>query len=287
MRSTHVYAQGLTHTMWGSTESEPMDLELDLYLPEGAPENRPAMVLIHGGGFVGGSRTQGQIVAFAEYFASRGWVCISVDYRIARDRGTVPSAWAEYVADNVPMERRNQAMALYPAARDSRAAIRWLHSRAAMYQINPDYVGVMGGSAGAALAIMAGVTEPEDYRDELSVEEDPTLASTHLDASSRIVVILDYWGPITLVTSLSAIYGRERFDPTDAPVNIVHGTEDPTVEFSHAENLRDAYMRTGVSYAFEPLEGQGHGAWRARIDGQGLPRNGFDFVTTQLELSVE
>ena len=287
MRSTHVYAQGLTHERWGGAESEAMDLELDLYLPQGAPDNRPALVLIHGGGFTGGSRAQDQIVTYAEHFASRGWVCISVDYRLARNRGTVPEEWSDYVRDNVPMERRNQALALYPAARDSRAAIRWLHSRAGMYQINPDYVSVMGGSAGAALAIMAGITEPEDYRDELSMEEDPTLASTNPTASSRVVAILDYWGGATLVTSLDRIYGRDRFDATDAPVNIVHGTADPTVDFSEAEFLRDAYMRTGVSYAFEPLEGAGHGPWGARIDGQSLPENGFDFLTAQIGLTVE
>ena len=153
--------------------------------------------------------------------------------------------------------------------------------------IRDSYVSVMGGSAGAALAIMAGVTEPEDYRDELTAEEDSTLASTNPGASSRVVAILDYWGGVTLVRSLSTVYGYDRFDPTDAPINIVHGTEDPTVAFSNAENLRDAYMRTGASYVFEPLEGAGHGAWGARIDGQRLPENAFGFLTEQLALVVE
>ena len=41
----------------------------------------------------------------------------------------------------------------------------------------------------------------------------------------------------------------DRFDATDAPISIVHGTEDPTVLFEQAEEIKAEYDKTGVDYA--------------------------------------
>ena len=285
--SEDVYARGLTRQSWAAETGTPMDLPVDVYRPKDAPPNRPALVIVHGGGFTGGSRKQERLVEFARFFTSRGWVCISIDYRLARNRGSVPQAWGEFVVNNVPQERRNQALAMYPAARDTKAGIRWLYSKAAEFRINTNYVTVMGGSAGAALSIMAGVTNPEDFRDELTIEQDETLTSAHLDQPSDVVAILDYWGGPTHMTLLEGAYGHERFDQDDAPINIVHGTADPTVPFELAEEIRDEYIATGVDHAFHPLNGAGHGAWGASIDGKNLRENAFEFVTGRLGLTVD
>lgn len=79
LSSTHVYAQGLQHSAWGGGTTTPVDLVLDLYEPEGAPAGRPALVIVHGGGFSGGLRTQAELRSFAEYFTSRGWVSTRSD----------------------------------------------------------------------------------------------------------------------------------------------------------------------------------------------------------------
>ena len=57
-----------------------------------------------------------------------------------------------------------------------------------------------------------------------------------------------------------------------------HGTNDATVDFAEAENLRAAYEVTGVPYAWHPLEGVGHGAWRATIDGAPLVESAAEFI---------
>jgi len=285
--TTETYGQGLSHSEWGGGTTESVDLVLDVYEPTDAPGRRPAMVVIHGGGFTGGRRTQGQIRGFAEAFASRGWVSFSIDYRVAGDKGTVPAEWLEYV-DGLDLESRSreQALAMYPSARDAKAAIRWLYANAETYQIDTDYISVIGGSAGSFLAIMLGVTEGTDYRDEVSLEDDPTLSSTHLDQPAQIHTIIDHWGGVTHIEALELVWGLERFDTTDAPVSIVHGTEDPTVLFSHAERLRDAYTETGVAFDFHPLEGAGHGPWRAEVDGLSLVDLALAFVIEQQGLTT-
>ncbi len=286
LTSTHVYGEGLQHSDWGSGTTTPVALQLDLFEPQGAPAGRPALVIVHGGGFTGGSRTQPELVSFAEYFASRGWVSISIDYRLLGDHGTLPSQWAQYVQNEVLPADQGQAAALYPAARDAKAAVRWLYANAAAYQINTDYVTAMGGSAGAYLAIVLGVTDPQDFRDEVPASADPTLATTHLDQPSRVRTVIDHWGGLAHLRILEALDGRSRFDVTDPPMSIVHGTNDPTVPFTEAEALRDAYLSTGVPFAFHPLDGRGHGPWDATVGGMTLEELAMAFVVEQRALTV-
>lgn len=284
--STVVYAEGLEHSDWTEASTGTVELRLDVYEPVDAPPGRPAMMMIHGGGFVGGSRTDNNMVAFAEYFASRGWVAMSIDYRLAGVHGTVPDAWAELVQAVVPAQQRNQAYALYPAARDAKAAMRWLHAHAEDYGIDTRFVTTLGGSAGSYLAIMLGVTDPEDFRDEISPDDDPTLATTNLESAADVHTIIDHWGGLSHMEILELLDGQSRFDDTDAPVSIVHGTADATVAFAEAETLRDAYVETGVAFDFHPLEGAGHGAWGSVVDGMTLDALAFGFVLEQQALTV-
>ena len=58
-------------------------LDLDVYQPTGAglPAQSPAIVLMHGGFFVSGSKTTSNMIALANEFASRGSVAVSINYR--------------------------------------------------------------------------------------------------------------------------------------------------------------------------------------------------------------
>ncbi len=92
----------------------------------------PAILLIHGGGW-----QKRQIEAdkpMAERLAARGYVVTQVAYRLSTD-------------------------AKYPAAiHDCKAALRFMRANAAKYQIDPERIGVMGGSAGGHLSGLMGMT---------------------------------------------------------------------------------------------------------------------------------
>lgn len=286
-KSTHIYAQGMAYEYWGDTSGAAIDLLLDLYIPEDAPGLRPAAIFIHGGGFVGGTREQGALPRMAETLASRGWVCISVDYRLAGDHGMVPQAWLDYGQDQpVSPKERNQGLAIYAASRDVKAALRWLTARADSYAVDVTKLTALGGSAGAVLAVMLGATEPEDFRDELTASEDPTLLTTTLDAPSDVHSIVDFWGSAVAVEILEEVYGVTRFDSGDAPLLIIHGTEDPTVPFEKALQLEEIWTDTGVPFESHALIGAGHGAWNRTIDGQPLVEIAFDFIVRQQGLVV-
>ena len=284
-----VYGQGLADDRGANAgEGEPMDLKGDLYLPQGIEGPRPALLIVHGGGFTFGSRSMGALVDYAEYFAARGWVVFSISYRLAGDDGTVPEAWTEAMQEyfTLPGEAAI-GKSIYPATRDAKAAVRFLQANAAEYDISPDHIATSGGSAGAHISVGLGATDPEDFRDEISVERDPTLETTHLDESGEVQAVLDFWGaPDAVIGAKMAFGGPSRWDANDAPVLIVHGTLDPIVPIAEGKEIRDAYKESGAPYKYAPLRGRGHSAWTARYDGKNLRELGHAFLLKHMDVEM-
>ena len=281
-----VYAEALSHESINSTNATTIPLKLDVYVPDNDIENRPVYMFIHGGGFAGGTKQQARIINWANYYTSRGWVFISIDYRLKRDKGTVPKEWADYTV-NVPKNKAAQFLAVYPALRDAKSALRWVVANANTYNINTNYITVGGGSAGAAAAIGIGISNQEDFRDEIHSKKDPTLTSTNLEQSYQIRTIIDLWGGKTTLDALKGVFGHHRFDSNDPSLFIAHGTKDPTVPFSRAEDLKSIYEANEVPFVYYPLIGKGHGAWGAKVHNKHLDELAFDFIVEQQNLIVE
>ena len=281
------YSQGLRHQTLNSASYSIVDLKLDVYKPLGNTKKRPAILLIHGGSFSGGDKSDVDIVNLANYFASRGWVAFSINYRLLGDKGTVPTQWVQYAQNSVPNVNQSQFLAMYPAHRDAKAAIRWLIANANNYNIDTNYITVGGGSAGAIVATTLGVTNSTDFTNEISLDTDPTLATTNLNKTYTIKTILDFWGSGVAVTETNNIYKYQRFDRSDAPIMIAHGTADSTVKYTSAIELRDIYTSTGAAYKLYPLVNRGHEPWDAIVNGKKLAELSFDFIVAQQKLVVE
>ena len=73
-----------------------MDLYLELFQPTdpSAPDPAPAVILVHGGGFVSGDRNNTTLIQLCEEFADRGYVCLSIDYRLAGDDPVIGPAFS-------------------------------------------------------------------------------------------------------------------------------------------------------------------------------------------------
>ena len=95
----------------------------------------------------------------------------------------------------------------YPAVRDLKAAIRFVRANAEKYGVDPSRIVVSGGSAGATNSVAAGVTFDDDYNRELTVKQDPTLATTHQDQNSSVQCVVAHWS-----TDLEA-YLPQMVDP--------------------------------------------------------------------------
>src|SRR4029079_16533364 len=110
-------------------------LLLDVYLPD-EPEPatlRPAILQVHGGGWITGSRTE-QGIPLLNHLARHGWVGFNIDYRLS-PRATFP--------DHVV---------------DVKRAIAWVREHAAEYGAAPDFICLPGGSPGGPLCALAALT---------------------------------------------------------------------------------------------------------------------------------
>ena len=113
-----------------------LELKMDIYTPEGDDSAaRPLLLMMHGGSFFVGHKTEPGQVGWCEYFASLGYVAVSIDYRL----GFRPS-------------RKDLAAAEDRAFEDADAALQYLLAREDL-RIDPDRIFAAGTSAGAMLAL--------------------------------------------------------------------------------------------------------------------------------------
>ena len=281
-----IYGHGLSHDSFKLENPKQIPLKLDVYTPENDFSNRPIVVLIHGGGFRGGSKEKLPFIAMSNFFAARGWVVFNINYRLLKDFGSVPEIWGAYVDKQTIPSKRMQNKAVYPALRDAKAALRWVIANKKKYGINTDYITVGGGSAGAFSAVGVGITENDDYRDELTVKQDPTLLSTNLNELFEVRTILNFWGGKGCVDAINIFKDKQLYNKDNPSLFIAHGTEDLIVNYQEAEELADIYEVTGAPYVLYPLEGKGHGPWNYNQDGKSLGDLALQFIIDQQNLKV-
>ena len=298
------YADGLVHDN-ASTTPFAAPQKLDMYYPDNENTNRPVYMFIHGGGFKSGTKTKPEIIAAANYFASRGWVFASVDYRTTEDLGMIagktpdelmayyqgiaPQEWIEHALQQAESPDQVQtSTAMYTAQRDSKAALRWIVANADRYNINPNYITVGGASAGAITTLALGMSNNEDFRDEISVDDDPTLNTTNLDQEYTVENMVYYWGSSVKLDLFEAVYGVNRYDSDDPNLFMAHGTNpDPVTPYEGSVQLQEKCNDLGIYTQLVTLEGHGHGAWGAQVDGKGLSELSFDFIVERSSLIVQ
>ncbi len=307
-----IYANGLSHNE-SSTVPFSIPLKLDVYYPSNNSTNRPVYMFIHGGGFTGGIKHKPEIVDMANYYASRGWVFVSIDYRTTEELGTIqgltpeellvyyrgiaPQEWIEFALQGAQAWAEVQkATAMYLAQRDAKAALRWIVANANNYNINKDFITVGGASAGAITTIALGISNQEDFRDEITVLEDPTLSNTNLNESYEVRSMVYFWGSNIKLDFFEAVYELNqynRYDVSDPELFMGHGTaQDLVTPYEEALELQEIYNSLGIYNKLATLmlpngNPAGHGAWNAIVDGKGLSELTFDFLTDRQNLIVE
>lgn len=220
-------------------------LKLDVYLPaEPAQAPRPAIVQVHGGGWVFGTRKE-QGIPLLTHLAANGWVGFNIDYRL--------SPWATFPDHVVDVKR----------------AIAWVREHAAEYGVDPSFIALTGGSAGGHLSALAALT-PGDPAFQPGFEQaDTSVAAAvpfygvydFIDEDAIQLPLLSDRVLEPLVFKARRTQARERFEAAspiqrvhaDAPpMLVVHGDRDSLVPVEGArrfvERLRDV-SRNPVLYA--------------------------------------
>lgn len=225
----------------GRSRSEKMDI----YLPEGAADfPRPAVLIIHGGGWATGSKTGWREREFAHFMVDQGYAAISINYRLTTYEGEpwsspkIKGAWADNIFD-------------------CKTALRFLKAHGPSLGIDPSRIAVMGGSAGGHLAMLTGVTpnHTELNSGGLYTDQDNSVrciitfygipdvriwgGNSFLDVSrTEYPEIWAMASPITHLTSATP------------PMFVTHGTADATVDVSQADDLVAALQGLGVANVY-------------------------------------
>lgn len=237
----------ITYTT-ATTSSGTTDLRLDLYVPVDANgreliAGQPAIVLIHGGGFLLGSKTAPNMVTWATALAEAGYVVANINYRLVLDTPTVTTpelidyfSTAELTAA-LPAQAPEQALealrvSVAAAVEDAAAATTWLADQG----VDATRIALAGESAGSITALHLAY-----------------LNDTAQLTSVAPAAVVNLYGALSTPTSGSIV------NPGDPPAWTLHGTSDQLVPFPAAEYLADALEAAGIMHTDHHLDGKGHG----------------------------
>lgn len=212
---------------------------------------RPAIIFIHGGGWASGDKGRGIWRSLPLEYASNGYVCVSVNYRLT-DETTVLGCIA-----------------------DCKCAVRWLRARAQEYDVDPDRIGAYGNSAGAHLVAMLGLSG-----DAALEGEGPFLSeSSSVQAVCCAATPSDFanWGdrngnrrspesrlfggqdPVVAARQSSPVTHASEDAP---PFLVIHGTSDKTVPIAQGDALHQALTQAGAKdVTYMKIDGAGHGVF--------------------------
>jgi acetyl esterase/lipase len=254
---------------------------LDAYVPSGGGTSRPAIVMVHSGGWSEGSSAE--LAPWAMQAATeQQWVAFSIDYALDGD-GT--SGWPEEL-------------------HDVQAAIRWVAANAAEYGVDPGRIVILGASAGGNLAALVSTYGTADAVAGSAVGAEPAAAvrinavalwSPPVDLAALVPTgagapppgcdrdaacdlvwsapdVVDYVGcdPAACPSTYRAASPLEVVSSATAPTFIANSS-DELVPIGQIEQYVEALEAAGVAHRFEELPGSRHSsqygddAWRPTV----------------------
>lgn len=213
--------------------------KLDLAMPVDERQGlRPAIVFVHGGGWVSGDKRTNLFMGQAIEFAKRGYLCVSVNYRLDA--------------------------AKLPCIQDVKCAVRWLRAHAKKYGVDPERIGAYGNSAGAHLVIMLGVSGGEPRLEGDGPWQD------HASHVQAVVASATPTRPNVRGGSDEdrALIAPMNYVSADAPpLLLFHDESDKTVPIANSDDFVAALKTAGakdLTYR-RFTDGSGHGVFQANL----------------------
>lgn len=225
---------------------------MDVYYPAEIRPGKlqPLIVLIHGGGWSGGSRNEPIFVGLALEWAQRGYVVASIDYRLSRE-------------------------APFPAAvEDCKTAVRWLKTYADEFKLDPKRVAVWGHSAGAHLATLVAVApRTAGLEGNLFPNVDSTVQAAVSVAGNFDFFLtpnagLERPGMFLAGTAETREARLKAASPTSyvgketPPFLLIHGTRDGVVNVVQSDAFAAALTAASVPVNYQRIEGAKHDVHR-------------------------
>ena len=208
------------------------ELLLDLYKPKkDKVKRRPAIVWVHGGSFCCGDKGFGPSPQLAKYFARRGYVTVSINYRF------LVNAPCSVVGGSIPIECFQAAI---QDTHDAQAAVRYLRANAKQLKIDPERIAAGGESAGGIIASGVGVLSAQPGE-----SGNPGFPSD-----------------VGAFASISGgLPGGLFVDADTAPGIFFASTNDPIVPYAWSPETVDAMTALGITAKLTPFDSSVHVPW--------------------------
>jgi alpha-L-fucosidase 2 len=235
-------------------------LYFDAAIPPG-PGPFPAVVIVHGGGWVRGDRRV-DVAPLFRPLEDAGIAWFSVDYRLLRN-------FSEFKA---PID-------------DVRNAVVWIREHAAQYRVDPSRIALIGESAGGQLAAMAALN-PKPGGQVSGVVA--FYAPTNLAAIAKNSDIIPNQVRASLsgtpfeallFAGLRQLSPVEKVTPGAPPFLLIHGTSDALVPFAQSQAMCARLRAAGTSCELLPVANGGHGIrwWESA-----LPHEAAEYKTEMI-----
>lgn len=218
------------------------ELKLDVYVPPEEKRNGAAVLLLHGGAWRVGDKSQ--LRGYGILVGREGYVCVASEYRL------LPEPWPAQI-------------------QDAKAALRWMRANAERLRIDPTKIAVEGNSAGAHLALMiAGTPDIAEFDGDANG-----------GVPSDVAAVIAIYAPVLLSTAMTgagapmagmfagfddgeaaaaAASPLNHVSATFPPTLLIHGTNDATVPVLSSIKMYDALAEAGVPVDLHLLAQQPH-----------------------------
>jgi len=217
-------------------------LHLKMYYPQDYVKGRkyPTIVFFFGGGWITGSMTQFQ--EQAKYYAGKGMIGITADYRYQKRNHTTP----------------------FEAVSDAKSAIRYLRQHAVELGVDPDKLAAGGGSAGGHLAAAADLTPDHNKGEDLKISSRPNALLLFNPVFNNGP---GNYGYDRIGDRYPEVSPFHNIKPGAAPSIIFFGTKDQLVAVDTAKKYQEAMKKNGNRCELLFYEGQVHGFFNYRPSG--------------------
>jgi para-nitrobenzyl esterase len=214
-------------------QGQTVSLKLDVYQPTNdSVKARPAIVWVHGGSFCCLDKTSPELVDEANAFSTKGYVNVSIDYRLDPNGCSASAATGECVAE------------IADATHDAQAAVRFLRANATTYRVDPRRIAIGGTSAGAIVALNVAYSH-----NDVGTSGNPGYSST-VGAAAALS------GAKILGTIMNG----------DPEALLFHGTADSLVPYAWAKNTVAEAQKVGVVDYLITWQGEGHAPYAQHRD---------------------
>ena len=215
------------------------ELRCDVFTPPDDARGRTAILLVHGGGWMQGDRTQ--LKGYGVQLARYGYLCVAAEYRLSQE-------------------------AIWPAQiHDVNAALRWMRANAASLGIDPEKICVSGNSAGGHLALMVAAREPAFAGDggnagfaagcaAIVAIYPPTLLRVATPGDALGLLFGGHVARSVEDAASPLSYARADFPPT----LLIHGNADTVVPVSASFEMYQALAKAGAAVELHVYDGVPH-----------------------------